>query len=58
MERNTQETVELSPEQMNMLRIADDAFERGEAGVPLEEALERAGKRTQVWLKNPDSLTA
>ena len=48
---STEETIRLTPEQMEAIRLADQAFERGEA-LTSEEVRELSRQRTLKWV-NP-----
>ena len=52
-----EESIEFSPEQMELIREGDESFERGEAFTP-QEVLDMARKRTRAWLHADQSHTA
>lgn len=52
-----EETIRLTAEQMEAVRAADEAFERGEALTP-QQVRDLARKRTETWIKAPQSHIA
>jgi len=52
-----EQTIKLTPEQMEMVRLADEQFERGEGYTPAQ-VREMARKRTRAWLDTDRSKTA
>ncbi|CAN5587929.1 hypothetical protein BH11ARM2_BH11ARM2_04120 [soil metagenome] len=51
-----EETIRLTSEQMEMIREAEEAFEKGE-GYTLEQAREIARKRTRSWMLETTART-
>jgi hypothetical protein len=59
MQKNShheEETLKLSPEQSEMLRLAEIDFENGEKGITAEQVLENVRAKVRAWL--PPSQSA
>jgi len=52
-----EETIRLTPEQMEMVRLAEEQFQRGE-GYTAAQVREMARKRTRAWLAEDPGQTA
>ncbi len=54
---NPEETIRLTPEQMEAVRLAEEAYERGES-LTTDQVREMARKQTDKWIKTPRNNSA